>query len=131
MNRFQPEKTLQRVLSRNTQTNAEPAVVTRSFYEAKVIRIDDPLNSKRIKARIEGIDSGILDEDLPWCQSLYPPFLYFLPQIDEMVLIFLQNPWNRVLGRFYLGPIMTGDYTDKETYSEAIKNIGKTQRGEI
>lgn len=121
--RHNPEKTLGKILDSEETARAVSANVTNVAYHAKVVDIDDPENSKRIKVRIVGVDDGTEDKDLPWCVSLMPNFFYCLPQVDEHVVIFMMAPWNKSYTRLYSGPLQTGNFGE-QIYDETMTAFG-------
>ena len=105
--RHNQERMLGRILDDRQTSRTNPANVTNIAYHGKVVDIDDPINSKRIRVRIEGIDDISLDHELPWAVSLMPNFFYCLPQVGEHVIIMFVNPWNKNFTRLYMGPLQT------------------------
>ena len=101
-------------------SNAEAKNV---FFNGIVISRDDPLESKRIRVRIDSIDKTLSDDQLPWCISLNPSFLFSIPIPGEHVIIFLQNPWSGQKGRYYMGPIRSGDKAEFENFNETVRNM--------
>lgn len=122
--RHNPEKGLLNIVQRYEGSVSSPANVTQISYHAKVVDIEDPKNSRRIKARIPGVDDGKTDGDLPWCISSTPGFLFWLPQAGEHVIIMLSNPWNTNVGRLYFGPIQTGNNTDNISFEQTMIDLG-------
>lgn len=106
-----------------------PANSKNVFYNAVVVNIDDPLESKRIKCRIESIDRNVPDNKLDWCISLNPSFLFSIPIVGEMVIVFLQNPWDGTSGRYYLGPIASGHLGNYEPFNETKNKLEIPNRG--
>lgn len=102
-----PEKAFGRMLDEQSNSRTNSANVTNIAYHGKVVDIDDPENSKRIRVRIEGVDDISLDDELPWSVSLMPNFFYCLPQVGEHVVIMFMNPWNFGSTRLYMGPLQT------------------------
>ena len=124
MSRNNQQSTMMRILSeKNSVRGKGSATATKISYFAKVIDNVDPLNLKRIKVRIEGIDDGVVNGDLPWCISMMPNFYFWIPQKDEAVGIILMNPWNNAYARLYFGPIQLGDETE-QSYVDAMKKSG-------
>ena len=64
--RYNPERSLGKVLSDEETSSTNSANVTEIAYHAEVVNNDDPKNSKRIQVRIETVDFSTLDDDLPW-----------------------------------------------------------------
>lgn len=103
--RHNPERSLGKILDNEETSRVISAGVTNIAYQAKVVDIDDPKFLKRIKVRILGVDDGIEDKDLPWCVSSMPSFFFWLPRVDENVLVVLMSPWNKRFTRVWTGPI--------------------------
>lgn len=81
--------------------------VTRSIYYGEVVSVDDPDDGGRIKARIEGLDNDLLNENLPWSHPLIPKFFHIYPKIGEMVRIFIEDIKKPESGRFWIGSIIS------------------------
>lgn len=77
------------------------------YYYATVVDINDPLDCRRIKARIKGIDDKIPDSQLPWCTQFLPLFFIPNPKIGELVKIFYPSKKDIMNKREWHGPIIT------------------------
>jgi len=108
-----PERSLGKIVDEVEVSRSPSANVTQIAYHGKVISNEDPLNSKRVQVRIEGIDDSTKDADLPWCVSMMPNFFYCLPQVGEHVIIFFMNPWNARHTRLYSGPLQTKNFGEQ------------------
>ncbi len=106
-----------------------PASEENVFYSAVVIANDDPTESKRIKVRIASIDNNVSDDNLKWCISLNPSYLFGIPIPGEHVIVFIRNPWSKHVGRFYMGPIRSGDSAEFEPFNESIDTLEISQNG--
>ena len=122
--RHNPERYLGKILDNEQTSRGTSADVTNVAYHGRVVDIDDPKNSKRIKVRILGVDDGIKDVDLPWCISSMPNFFFCLPQVDEHVVVFMMLPWNKFYTRVYSGPMMPGNFTDELLFDESMLEFG-------
>ena len=111
--RHNPERSLGKILDNEEVGHGTSANVTNVAYHGRVVDIEDPENSKRIKVRITGVDDATEDKNLPWCVSLMPNFFYCLPQVDEHVVIFMMSPWNKSFTRLYSGPLQTGNFGEQ------------------
>lgn len=80
---------------------------TRGIYYGEVISIDDPTDGGRIKVRIERLDNGILNENLNWSYPMLPKFFHIIPQVGELVRIFLEDSRYPQRGRFWLGSVIS------------------------
>ena len=96
---------------------------TNTFFHGVVVDIDDPEEHGRVKVRILSQDSSVLDEDIKWCTSLNVSCIFMLPMIGEHVVVFLRNPWTKRDGRFYIGPIRSGDTAHFESMSDTINKL--------
>jgi len=93
------------------------------LYHARVININDPLESMRIQVRIKGIDDKINDENLPWCNCFLPMIHYLLPKRDELVKVILFNSKETQLRRQWVGPVISQFQSlNYDSYITAVKN---------
>lgn len=122
--RQNPERILGQLLNDVTSTTNSNATVEKTMYSAVVVSTDDPKNSNRIKVSIPGIDDGTPINDLPWCLSMMPAFFYNMPMKNELVFVYMQNPWNIYQGRYWIGPIMTENNTNEEQYDDVLVGLG-------
>lgn len=127
--RVRAEQLLSNALARANDSNAPPADVTNAAFNGKVINIEDPLKSRRIQVRVPAIDGDnpnkepyVADKDLAWCYTMLPPYLWMVPAVGEHVIVFLQNPWVRRNGRYYIASLMSGDEV-AEPYDESMRNL--------
>lgn len=127
--RVRAEQLLTNALDRANNSNAPPADVTNATFNGKVINIDDPLKSRRVQVRVPAIDGDnpnkepyVADRDLAWCYTMLPPYLWMMPAVGEHVIVFLQNPWVRRSGRYYIASLMSGDEVN-QTYDESMKKL--------
>lgn len=94
-----------------------------NIYHARVISVKDPLDSRRIKVRIKGIDDKTEDANLPWCNPLTSMFFYALPKQDELVKIFMFNTNEPMMRRQWIGPVISQFQSlNYESYITALKN---------
>lgn len=88
----------------------------KSVYYGVVTDNIDITESKLLKARIQGLDDSLVDDDLPTAFPLLPKNFSILPKIGEMVLIFIPDTNDVNADRFYIGSIIPQsnrmDYTD-------------------
>lgn len=84
------------------------APVTNTMYYGIVKSVTDPLSQGRIKVQIPGVDgNNPIDPDkLPWCYYLFASNIQHIPKVDERVLIVLENPWKKNVGRWWIGPVL-------------------------
>ena len=111
--RHNPERSIGKILDSEETSRGTSANMTNVAYHGRVVDIDDPKNSKRVKVKILGVDDGIEDVNLPWCVSSMPNFFFCLPQVDEHVIVFMMAPWNKMFTRVYFGPIQTGNFGEQ------------------
>ena len=102
---------------------------TNTFFHGVVVDIDDPEEHGRVKVRILSQDSKVLDEYVDWCIGLNVSCIFMLPMIGEHVVVFLRNPWTKQKGRFYIGPIRSGDVAQFESMAETINKLGLDKDG--
>lgn len=106
--RKSPYDALQSVLYRETHSSTRGANTTKIIYHGEVIDNDDPENKSRIKVYIEDIDIDTKKnkERLPWCQYFFGNNIHHIPKIGEKIAVILENPWEKVQGRWWIGPIL-------------------------
>jgi len=80
---------------------------SRTIYYGEVVSIDDPTDGGRIKVKIDRLDEGVPSDDISWCYPLLPKFFYILPEIGEVVRIFLEDIRYNQRGRFWMGSIIS------------------------
>lgn len=80
---------------------------SRNIYYAEVIDIDDPADGGRIKARIDRLDNGVENENLAWSYPMLPKFFHIIPQVGEMVRVFIEDSRYPQRGRFWLGSLIS------------------------
>lgn len=80
---------------------------TRNIYYAEVISVDDPADGGRIKARIDRLDNGIDNDNLNWSYPMLPKFFHVIPQVGELVRIFIEDSHYPQRGRFWLGSVIS------------------------
>jgi len=114
---------IKRALQGVTNRSKPPATETKIFLSAVVVDVEDPKNSRRIRVKIPGIEDNKQINQLPWCVCMMPPFFFCLPKVGEHVLLFLQNPWTLIKGRYWVGPIMSKNETDEQTLEEMAKDL--------
>lgn len=94
-----------------------------NIYEARVIDINDPLESQRIRVRIKGLDDKTADANLPWCDSFLPMMHFVLPKRDELVKIMLFNSAEPNMRRQWVGPVISQFQSLKyDSYLTANRN---------
>ena len=64
---------------------------TRTIYYGEVISIDDPTDGGRIKVKIPDLDNQTGNANLPDCYPMLPKFFFILPQVGEIVRIFIED----------------------------------------
>jgi hypothetical protein len=110
---------------------------SRIVYPAIVVNNGDPLDMKRITARIISIDNeGNLtggrdrdtpDDQLPLCIPMIPNHFHIVPLVDEMVYVILENPTDNSAPRYYIGSQINSQYKLRfQQYIEANRVFKKT-----
>lgn len=100
-----------------------------NFYYAKVVDINDPSGTKRIKARIKGVDDKTPDSNIPWAISFLPLNICMTPKEGEMVKIFYQNKEDILNKREWIGPILSSySNIEYESYNNALNNTQLSNR---
>jgi hypothetical protein len=91
-------------------------VVTTGIIDTNPVESDKRRRDERfnadthaIRVRIVGsqYDNDTTDDELPNCFPLLPKHLNFVPQKDELVLVFLGGKDEKHSDRFYIGPIVS------------------------
>ena len=72
-----------------------------------MISIEDPQDGGRIKARIPRLDNGMLNDNLPWSYPLMPKFFHIIPQVGEMVRVFLEDIRYPERSRYWMGNVVS------------------------
>ena len=80
---------------------------SRTIYYGEVVSVEDPTDGGRIKVKIDRLDEGVPVDDISWCYPLLPKFFYILPQLGEVVRIFLEDIRYNQRGRFWMGSIIS------------------------
>lgn len=80
---------------------------TRTIYYGEVISIDDNTDGGRIKARIQRLDNGVSNENLSWSYPLLPKFFHILPQVGEIVRIFIEDIRYPARSRYWMGSVIS------------------------
>lgn len=122
-NKQRPQDHLRKLMEDSVRSKESFVGAVKIIHNSKVININDPMESRRIKVRIPVIDDGILDELLPWCIPLIPSHLYVMPKINEHVLIVPMNPWNPTVGRYYIGPVFSNG-SNEEVFEDTVNGFG-------
>ena len=105
------------------QKNFTGDKISNGIYYGRVIDINDPNDSNRIRVRIKGLDDKISDNDLPWCNPFLPLTFYFVPKLDELVKIILFNTSEPMMRREWIGSVISQFQSLKfESYITALKN---------
>ena len=80
---------------------------TRTIYYGEVISIDDPTDGGRIKVKIPDLDNQTGNANLPDCYPMLPKFFFILPQVGEIVRIFIEDMRYPERSRFWMGSIIS------------------------
>jgi hypothetical protein len=91
--------------------------ITKTIYIGKVIENYDEKNLSRLKIRIDGIDNGVLDQNLIFSYPFLPVFNYILPKKGELVRVILSDVAKPFLdgNRFWVGPLI-GNFSTINDY---------------
>jgi len=91
---------------------------TTTWLYGRVVWVEDPYDSGRIKVRIANIDNTyrndeeIIDDNTNWVTPLLPLHLNIIPQVGETVRVLIQDHKNPFINRVYMGPVIS----QKENY---------------
>jgi hypothetical protein len=80
---------------------------TRTIYYGEVISIDDPTDGGRIQVKIPDLDNRTGNADLPYCYPMLPKFFHLLPQVGEMVRVFIEDIKFPERSRFWMGSVIS------------------------
>lgn len=104
--------------------------ITRTIYYGEVISIVDKTEGNRIKVRIPSLDNNISNDDLSWSYPLMPKYFHILPQVGEMVRIFIEDTKYTQRSRFWIGSIISQPQKikfDSSITALATTNLGNTK----
>ena len=77
------------------------------IYIGKVIDIEDPQGSDRIKVRLKPGDKWKSDEEVDYAFPLLPKHLHVKPKVGEAVLVISAIDGIQATQRYYIGPIIS------------------------
>lgn len=86
-------------------TNKENPV--RNIYYGEVVSVDDPYEGGRIKVKIPDFDNKTPNNDLPFALPMLPKFFWILPQVGEVVRVFIEDIRYPQRGRHWMGSIIS------------------------
>jgi hypothetical protein len=86
-------------------TNKENLV--RNIYYGEVVSIDDPNEGGRIRVKIPDFDNKTPNEQLPLAMPLLPKYFWIIPQVGEVVRIFIEDTRYPQRGRHWMGSIIS------------------------
>lgn len=87
------------------ETNKENAV--RNIYYGEVISIDDPNEGGRIRVKIPDFDNKTPNNNLPLAMPMLPKFFWIIPQVGEVVRVFIEDTRYPQRGRHWMGSIIS------------------------
>lgn len=110
------------------ETNKENPV--RNIYYGEVISIDDPNEGGRIRVKIPDFDNKTGNDQLPFAYPMLPKFFWIIPQVGEVVRVFIEDIRYPQRGRHWMGSIISqpqkiaydGYYTALSTSNVATIN---------
>ena len=80
---------------------------TRTIYYGEVISIVDNTDGGRIQVKIPDLDNRTSNADLPYCYPMLPKFFFLIPQVGEIVRIFIENIKYPERSRFWMGSVIS------------------------
>ena len=90
----------------------------------KVVDVNDPNGTGRIRVRTEYDNPKPTNDDLPWCFPLLPKVFHVVPKVGEMVLVIAMAPGDFEQPNFFIGPIISQeDKLYEEEYDKAFKGL--------
>jgi hypothetical protein len=87
------------------ETNKETPV--RNIYYGEVVSIDDPNEGGRIKVKIPDLDNKTSVDQLPFALPMLPKFFWILPQVGELVRVFIEDTRYSQRGRTWMGSVIS------------------------
>ena len=79
----------------------------RNIYYGEVVSIDDPNQGGRIRVRIPDLDNKTPIDQLPLALPMLPKFFWIIPQLGEVVRIFIEDTRYPQRGRHWMGSIIS------------------------
>lgn len=86
-------------------TNKENPV--RNIYYGEVISLNDPNEGGRIQVKIPDFDNKTQNNQLPLAMPMLPKFFWILPQVGEVVRVFIEDSRYPQRGRHWMGSIIS------------------------
>ena len=86
-------------------TNKENPV--RNIYYGEVISLNDPNEGGRIQVKIPDFDNKTPNNQLPLAMPMLPKFFWILPQVGEVVRVFIEDARYPQRGRHWMGSIIS------------------------
>jgi hypothetical protein len=87
------------------ETNKENPV--RNIYYGEVVSIDDEYEGGRIRARIADLDNKTSNENLPLAMPMLPKHFWIIPQVGEVVRIFIEDIRYPQRARHWMGSVIS------------------------
>lgn len=107
---------------------------TKTIHYGEVVWIDDDSDGMIIKVRIPKFDNNIPNNNLPDAYPLLPKYFHVLPQVGEIVRVFIEDITYPNRGRLWLGSVISqphkisydGYYTALSTTDMGLTNPEKS-----
>lgn len=80
---------------------------TRTIYYGEVISIIDNTDGGRIQVKIPDLDNRTANADLPYCYPMLPKFFFILPQVGEVVRVFIEDIKFPERSRYWMGSVIS------------------------
>jgi hypothetical protein len=80
---------------------------TRTIYYGEVVSIVDNTDGGRIQVKIPDLDNRTSNADLPYCYPMLPKFFHILPQVGEMVRVFIEDIKFPERSRYWMGSVIS------------------------
>ncbi len=88
-----------------TDSNKENAV--RNIYYGEVVSVDDPNEGGRIRLKIPDFDNKTPNDQLPYAFPMLPKFFWIIPQVGEVVRVFIEDTRYPQRGRHWMGSVIS------------------------
>lgn len=94
---------IQRTKVQDDTLNKETPI--RNMYYGKVVSVNDPTDGGIIKVKIPKLDDFL--KEIPEAYPILPKFFYVIPQVGEMVRVFIPDLTKPFSNRQYIGSIIS------------------------
>jgi len=120
------------IIQQSNPYKQQPVTISpnRTIYYGTVVNIIDETDGGRINVRIPDLDNKTGDQDLPWCYPLLPKFFHVIPQVGEVVRVFIEDIKYPERSRYWLGSVISQPHKigfDGKYTATSTTNLGITE----